>query len=118
MARKYKTLRFVGGLFKVLGWIFLVLGILSAIIAVVVMSVAGGRLSSEISDAVPIGVLGGVAGGVMTGIGLALAGVIEFVLFYAMGEGIDLAISIEQNTRESAYYLRGESNLPPPSSAF
>jgi len=118
MARKYKTIRFIGGLFKVLGWIFLVLGILSAIVAVVTLSVGGGLVSRRLTEVVPSAVLGGVVSGIMAGIGLALAGLVEFVLFYAAGEGIDLVLSIEENTRETAYYLRGESNLPRPSSSF
>ena len=58
--------------------------------------------------------VGGLVGGIMGGLGILLGTVFYFVLLYAVGELIHLGLAIEENTREIAYYLRGEATIPPP----
>jgi hypothetical protein len=56
----------------------------------------------------------GPLAGVLAGIGLLIGALVLFVLMYAAAEVIDLGLSVEQNTREMALYLKGESVLPAP----
>jgi len=92
----------------------LVAGILMAV-AVVVMGATAGRGRVPAIPRMPVvpGV-GGLVGGIAAGLAVLLGALFYFVLLYAAGELIHLGLAIEENTRETAYYLRGEAAIPPP----
>ncbi|MCE5260239.1 MAG: hypothetical protein LLG44_14450 [Chloroflexi bacterium] len=112
--KKFKALRFASSLFKVLAWIALVCGIIGAF-AVLVLGIAGGALLSNNPDLVEAapslstltGVFGGVVGGVIGFIGIIIVTLIVFVVLKATSELWEVYISVEHNTRLTAYYVSG-----------
>lgn len=102
METKYKVLRLVATLYKILAWIFLVAGILGLPGAVIYGVVMGGQTQT-------------MAWWVMTGLGVGvgsmLAGVILYVLFMGMGQFIYVFLDIEDNTRKTYLLLETESAI-------
>lgn len=117
MKQKFTVLRIIGNIYKVLAWIVLVLGILAAL-AVLAAGVWG-----EARVARPYGIfprpyapLMGITEGFIVALGIALGAGFYFLLLYAISEAIYLALAIEENTRETARYLRSREvsvTLPP-----
>lgn len=112
MEKKFRALRIVSLVFKVLAWVTLIGGILGALAATIVGVLGAGTMARmpQMRNLAPLMVGGsGIVAGILSGLGLLVSSLIGFVLFYAYAEVIYLAIAIEQNTRECAYYLKGES---------
>ena len=119
MEKKYKILRIVASLYKVLAWIMAVLGVIAALALLVLGIIGGGTartygfgpglygLAPFLGLASPV--LSGVVGFLVVLISTAFC----FALLYGVADLIHLGLAIEENTRESAYYLRGEGALPP-----
>ena len=112
MEIKYRVLRFIAGLYKVLAWVLLVGGILGAIGAMV-GGVMGGALAGQMAETTGLGI-GGLVAGIAVGITLLIVAVLLFVFLYAAGEVVTLVLALEQNTREAAYYMRGDSGMARP----
>ncbi|MGC9359353.1 MAG: hypothetical protein ACP5G7_03130 [Anaerolineae bacterium] len=112
MEKKFRALRIVSVVFKVLAWVALVGGILSALIAVVIGALSAGAMARmpQLRNLAPlIAGGGGIVAAVVSALGILVSSLVGFVLLYAYAEAVYLAIAIEQNTRECAYYLKGES---------
>jgi hypothetical protein len=96
MDRRYTSLRVIGTIFKILAWISLILGLISAVGLLIV----GFTLSGE------PGLLGVSLSGPLAGVAMFVAFVIiavfSFLTLYAIGESIYLFLSIEENTRRAA----------------
>jgi len=114
MEKKFKALRFVGSVYKVIGIIAGVLTIIGAL-GSCLFSILGGSLMTAAIDSFsnsgggssgPAGVLGGVVGGVILGVIILLYGGIASITLYAFGEGIYLLIGLEENTRTTALLLQ------------
>jgi len=116
MERRFRALRLVATVLKILAWIVLVVGCLLALFAIIVGAIEGrAGVQSPLLSAVPVlGQVSGLISGLIAGVLILLGVLIQFVLLYAGGEWIELALAMEENTRETAYYLKGESALPPP----
>ena len=116
MGKRFRALRMVALLYKALAWVVLVGGGLFAIIIVIIGSFAGnlGGQSPLLRDLPLFGRVTGLISGLAVGIITLLASLIYFVLLYATSEMIEVGLAIEENTRETAFYLRGEGTLPPP----
>jgi hypothetical protein len=114
MERRFRVLRFLALIYQILAWIVLVAGILAAV-GVVVLGATAGRGRLPVIPGMPVlpGV-GGLVGGITAGLAALLGALFYFVLLYAAGELIHLGLAIEENTRETAYYLRGEAAIPSP----
>lgn len=107
METRFRSLRIIGTIFKVFAWIALVGGILAGL-GIIVMGLAGGFASApELGDAGAIATAFGVFGGVFGGFTVIVGSLLYFLGLYATGDAIYLALAIEQNTRETAYYLKG-----------
>ncbi len=105
--RRFAALRFIGGIFRILAWIVMALGIIGAIL---VFGMAVLSLASATGNATS-----GLVWGLTGSVGVLFGAGINFILLYAAGETIFLFIAIEENTREVAYQLRfGNPALPPP----
>ncbi len=108
--KKFKALRFASGLFKVLAWIALVCGIISAF-AVLIVSIVGGNLltnSQYLGEAASsLSGNGGIIAGVLGFAGLILLSLVMFVVLKATSELWEVYISVEHNTRLTAYYVSG-----------
>ena len=115
METRYRALRTIATIFRILGWIILVLGIVGA---------CGGSALTVLSGSTMMG-MGGVGGGSDTGFILSLIMAIVvfvftviFVGLYALlliagSEAIYVFLDIEENTREMARRL-GQRGTPAP----
>lgn len=116
--KRYRALRTVATIYKVLGWIVGVITILS-VIGVCLISVLGGAAFSDLGRQfdLPMGGLGmgmgGILSGIVAGVGIILYGGLITLTLFAVGEGIDLAIAIETNTRTTAALLQ-QTQRPAP----
>jgi hypothetical protein len=120
METKFRVLRIIGTLWKVLAWIALIGGILLAI-GVLLAGILGSggvllRQFGQDPSVMPgaVGVVSGIAGFIIT----AIVSIIYFLLLYAVGELIYLLIAIEENTRRTMQLMQpeGPSEAPPPPS--
>jgi hypothetical protein len=107
MGRRFTALRIIGTIFKVLGWLALILGLLGAIGALVAGFVATTELDM-------LGVDLGPLTGVAAFLALVLAAILLFLVYYAVGEYIYLFLAIEENTRRTAYLLHQQFQGQPP----
>lgn len=113
MEMRFRSLRIVGTVFKALAWATLVLGVIAGLI-MLVSAAAGGLLGGASlggRDAAAglgaLGALGGLFAGLVSGLAVMLSALLGFLVFYAYGDAIYLALAIEENTRETAHYLKG-----------
>lgn len=97
MDRRFTALRVIGTVFKILAWITLVLGLITA----VGMLILGFTLDGQ------EGLLGLDFGGSFAGVAMfvvfVIIAVFSFVSLYAIGEAVYLFLSIEESTRRIAY---------------
>jgi hypothetical protein len=121
METKYRALRTIATIFKVLGWVVLILGILGA---------CGSSAMAVFGGSTVWGMAGAGRGG--SDVSLVYSLVIAVVIFivaivtvglYALAliaasEGIQVFLDIEANTRDMAKGLaqRGAGAIPPPPS--
>jgi hypothetical protein len=117
MQRKYRALRTIATIFKVLGWVILILGILSACATSAAMLLGGSAMlgftgSGGGGDA---GALWGAIAGIVTFVVMAITVGLYALILIAASEGIQVFLDIEENTREMARHLsqRGVSGPPP-----
>ncbi len=104
MNKKYRALRFIATLFKILAWIVLVGGILSAIGALVagLMGSSGGMwqqfgMQPAVSGAVV---------GIVSFLVVLITTIIDALALFAAADYIVLFMDIEANTRATAHYLQ------------
>ena len=119
MEKRFRVLRVVAGLYKVLAWIVALVGVIAALGLLVLSILGGGALRSFgfRPDYYGLPRNFGAGAPILTGIvgflGMLLVCALYFSLLYSVGEIIHLGLAVEENTRETAYYLRGEGTLPP-----
>ncbi len=106
MQRKFSVLRVVGTIYKILGWIVLVIGLLGACGSIALGAVPGlmGAGGGAGRDALGLGI-GGVFGGVVAGLILIFMALLYFLFLYAFGDMIYLLLALEENTRMTAERL-------------
>lgn len=96
MSRRFTSLRVIGTVFKVLAWISLILGLLTAIALLILGFTLGGEQ----------GLLGISLNGPLAGVAMfvvfTIIAVLGFLTLYAIGESVYLFLSIEENTRRAA----------------
>jgi len=108
---RFGVLRFIGNLLKVVAWILLALSIIGAI----GMTIAGSTLIPLMSSSLGINDMLMASGGVIGGIVLLFMGLVDFLIFYAIGEGIQMLLATEENTRlTAALLLRMHQDSQPP----
>jgi len=108
MDRRFTALRIVGTVFKVLAWVILVLGLMVAVASLAAGFFLGNQLSAVSIDA------GGPLAGLAMFIVAVILSVVGFLFMYASGEFVFLLLSLEENTRRTAYIAQQEytANLP------
>lgn len=120
MEKRFRVLRIIGTLWKVIAWLTLIAGILSSlgILAVGALGRTGFilRLFERQTGVVPgsLGIVSSILGFV-----LMLAGaIIYFLILYAVGELIYLWLAIEENTRRTMRLMQENTEVktPPPMS--
>jgi hypothetical protein len=116
MDRRFTALRVIGTVFKILAWIALILGLMAATGMLIVGFTLGGQQG-------PLGLaLNGPLAGIAMFVVALIITVISFLSLYAIGESVYLFLSIEDNTRRTAYltqqqYTSTQTNyapVPPP----
>lgn len=116
MENRFKALKAVALVYRILAWITLVVGVLFAFLVVIlgVLQVRRGQPSPVLTPFPLVAGVRNLAASLLMGLGLLVAAFVCFLLLYAGNEVIQLGLSIEENTRETALYLRGEGSLPVP----
>jgi len=112
MNKKFKVLRFIGTLWKILAWIILIIGVISAF-AILLVSIFSGGVGSQMEQVQgemawapwAFGFLGGIIGF----IGAIIITLFYFLVLYAIGELIYLFLSIEENTRRTAQWIQAQT---------
>ena len=121
MEKKFKILRFIGTVYKVLGIITAVLTILGAA-GICLTSVLGGamidQVQREFGEIGPVGLMSGAAGGAIIGGFLLVWGTIIALLLLAAGEGIYLLLALEENTRTTADCMQQFSSAQYPAQTY
>lgn len=106
MEKRFKVLRIVATLYKIFAWIALAVGVLSALGVIVIGLIRGPLIRHMAQGAVPA--VGRIIGEIVGGMGILLIAAFYFLILYAVAEGIYLLLSIEENTRRTAYLLSQE----------
>lgn len=100
MDKRFTALRVIGTVFKILAWISLVLGLVTAVGVLIL----GFTLSGQ------EGLLGLNLGSPLAGVAmfvvLIIIAVFGFLSLYAFGESVYLFLSIEENTRRAAFLIQ------------
>ena len=102
MVKKFRVLRIVAVIWKVLAWIVLVVSILGGC-GSLAMGLIGGA-SARNSDMLGLGL--GALGGVVTALIAIFFGILYFVFLYAFAEIVDVMLALEENTRATAEQLK------------
>jgi len=104
MEKKFKVLRVIGTVWKIVAWITLTIGILSSI-GILLTSIFGGGILSQFGQQygqMPrASWVFSLAGGIVGFIVSLIVTIIWFLLLYAVGELIYLLLAIEENTRQA-----------------
>ncbi len=104
MQKKFRILRIVATILKIIAWIVLVLGVLGGCGTLVFGLMAGGASSrGGVGD---FGPLAGALGGAASGLVIIVIAFLYFVFIYAYGELINLLLALEENTRLTAERLQ------------
>lgn len=112
MPNKYRALRFVIGLYRVLAWIVLGLGIIAAI-ALIVSRAMGGEFGASIGRA-PFWLRGqGMGSAIVGALFILIQSALLAIVMWAGCDLLALLLNIEHNTRETAFYLKGELEQAP-----
>lgn len=120
METKFRALRLVALICRIIAWAVLIGGAVIALLAIVLGAVqgrAGGPSPLFVDLPVAARIIGPLSG-LIAGVAILLAALLQFLLIFAGSEVIHLALALEQSTRETAYYLRGENAIPPPPTAI
>jgi len=108
MEQKYKALRIIATLYKVLAVIVAGLTLLAAL-AFCALGIISGGASSQ-SSSMPFGgagnIVGGAVGGIFTGIFALIYGGLTALGLYGFGELVMVLLSIEESTRGSYVMLQ------------
>lgn len=113
---RYRVLRILATLYRVIGWIVIVVGVLSSCGFAAFTITAPGLLRGVMGYG--YGPRAGMAGGIVGAIvGLVMGLIITAlygVTFLAIAEGIQVFLDIEENTREIARRIRELPGLTAP----
>jgi hypothetical protein len=112
--KRFGALRFVASLYRVLGWLVLIGGILFGIATMALSAIGSRAWGMGMSGMTSRWGLGGLLGGIVAGLFIIALALLYFVLLLSVADGIAVGLSIEENTREMATYLRGEASPAPP----
>jgi hypothetical protein len=116
--KRFRVLRIIGTIYKVLGWIILVIGTLTSL-GIFVGGLLGGAGMTQFvgRNSQLAGLMGGVLGGLAAAVVSFVLTLVYFVFVYGMGELIYLFLAIEENTRATSAWigrwLQAPAGVPP-----
>ncbi len=105
MEKKFKILRIVAFIWKIVAWVILVISILGGCGSLIALLVAGNQFSRQAS-ALGLGTFGGTVGGIVFAVIAILVGLFYFISLYAIAETIDVMLALEENTRATVEQLK------------
>lgn len=115
MNKKFRVLRIIGTIWKILAWIVLIAGILGAIGALLGGILGGLRQFGELG--ITMGQAGaGLIGGIIGFIGVLIGTILNFLALYAIGDLIYLMLAIEENTRTTSQWIQQQAGPAQPQS--
>jgi hypothetical protein len=103
--KKFKILRIVAFVWKIVAWVILVISVLGGCGSLVMSLMAGNQLARQTST-LGLGMLSGAVGGIIIAVVAILVGLFYFISLYAVAEMIDVALALEENTRATAEQLK------------
>ena len=119
MDKKFRVLRIIGTIYKILGIIAAVLTVIGSL-GICLTSVLGGTMMNQVQRQLggaygAYGFMNGPVAGVIAAVVILLYGAIMTFMLYGLGEGIYLLLALEENTRATAAYLQQYSTdvVPP-----
>ncbi|MDQ3472361.1 MAG: hypothetical protein M3447_01360 [Acidobacteriota bacterium] len=102
MEKRFRALRTIATVYKILGCLILIFGVLISLLLF-----ASGLLGGAAATPRDLsGALGGGIAGMFLAVGVLLYALALFLILYGAGEAIYLGIAIEENTRETSQLLR------------
>ncbi len=105
MEKRYRVLRIIATITKIVAWIFLALGILgSCVYGAGVLFLASGTASRTSQFASVLG--GGILGTILGIVSIVFIVLFTFLPMYAFAELIDVMLALEENTRATAEQLK------------
>lgn len=108
MNKRFGALRFIGGVFKVIGVILGVIAVAGSL-GICITSIVGGSavqsLGNDFGYSTNALGLAGAFGGILSGLVVLITVGLAAVSEYAIGEAISLFLAIEENTRATAAYI-------------
>ncbi|HEY4815665.1 MAG TPA: hypothetical protein VIH58_13350 [Chthoniobacterales bacterium] len=102
MEKKYKALRVIATIFKILAFVLGILCLLGSVITLAIGAGAGVNSSSSFANNAAFG---GLFTGFLGAVVVLVYGVIIFLYLYAMSEFIHVFLDIEENTRLTNHML-------------
>jgi predicted lipid-binding transport protein (Tim44 family) len=125
MEQRFHALRTIGSIFRVVGYIILVLTVLGALAFCGATVIGASAIESSVAHQLGVsstggGFLGGLFGGLIGGFFVLLYGGFISLSIIATGELIYLLIGVEENTRKTNFMIENQMNRmsPPTSSAM
>jgi len=114
MEKRYRALRTIGTIYKVLGVIVGIITILLAL-GICATSIFGGAAINNFSRQYggysgAYGLFGGLLGGILGSLVTIISGFAMAITLYATGEGVYLLLSIEENTRTTNALIQQQNN--------
>ncbi len=100
MDRRFTALRVIGTIFKILAWIALIFGILGAIGTLILGFTLDNQLGISGFD------VGGPLAGIAFFIVILVVSILQFLILYAAGEFLYLFLSVEENSRRTAFFVQ------------
>ena len=110
MEKRYSALRTIATIFKILGVLIAIFGILSALGLCATLVLSGASLPRESTGA--LGPVGGTVAGIISSVFALLISIVWAVMLFAFGDFISVLLSIEENTRATSVMLRGPAAAP------
>jgi hypothetical protein len=104
VGKKFRILRIVAVIWKVLAWIVLVLSVLGGCANIVIgLTLGAGARNTGSALGLPAF---GVLGGVVVALVAIFFGILYFIFLYAFAELVDVMLALEENTRSTAEQLK------------
>ena len=106
MEKKFKILRIVAFVWKIVAWVILVISVLGGCGCFAFGLLMGDQFARAARDLGPAGMMGGTITGILTGLAVIVGGILTFIPVYALSEMIDVMLALEENTRATVEQLK------------
>ena len=105
--KRFAVVRFFGVFMKIVAWIVLIISILGAVGSVLL---GASSIMTQIAGSAPfltdmMSYGAGASLGIVSAILIIIGGIVNFLVFYFIGEMIHMGLAVEENTRLTAALL-------------